>query len=536
MCVWPKGRVPIFLRTRGRAMSTLEREKPVDMRRCGEADQPLGVVDIGSNSVRLVVYEAAKRSPAPLYNEKVLCGLGRHVATTGHLGAEAMECALRALRRFCVIGEMLGVGAFQVIATAAAREAEDGPDFIARAEAICGQPIRVLTGEEEATLAATGIIASFFAADGLAGDLGGGSLELTHIRSGAIGEGVTLPLGGLRLLDEADGDIERAARIVADHMAMVPWLDACKGRRFYAIGGTWRALAWLHMEKRDYPLRVIHGYHMGADAALSFCEKILKAKHVHDLDGIMEISKPRRPILPYGALVLREIIRRAAPSQVVVSAAGVREGLLYTMLSEEEQARDPLLAFAEDLATLRSRSPEHARELIAWTDALFGAPGPEETAGERRLRHAACLLSDTGWRTHPDYRGEESLNTIAHAALASIDHPGRAFLALTLYYRHTGRVKGGSSTRLKRLLDKPMLKRARILGAAIRAGHMLSVGTPGVILRTRLSYEGKSRLVLTIPEALAVLDGDRLRKRLKALAEELDRTAEIRIAPDASHP
>src|SRR5262249_4267519 len=151
----------------------------------------------------------------------------------------------------------------------------------------------------------------------------------------------------------------------------------------------------------------------------------LRRKKLSSVKGIDVVSKPRREVLPYGALVLERLLRKLEPSQLVFSVFGVREGLLYSLLPEHERRKDALLSFCEDYARLRSRSVVHAHELCDWTDALFRAPGPDESAEERRLRHAACLLSDIGWRAHPDYRGEQSLNVIAHAALAGIDHPGR---------------------------------------------------------------------------------------------------------------
>lgn len=493
--------------------------------------EPIGVIDIGSNSVRLVVYEGAVRSPAPLFNEKVLCGLGRSVATTGQLGAESIERAISALRRFHAITRILGVKNVRAIATAAVREARDGNDFIRRAEAAAGVPIQVLSGQREAELAAAGIIMGLVDPDGVAGDLGGGSLELIDVGATGPREAVTLPLGGLRLIDMTGGRIDRAMALADQHIASVPWLAQGEGRTFYAVGGTWRALAKLHMEMSDYPLRVMHGYRLPARQALSFCEMLRSTRKLGDIKGANEISKARREVLPFGGLVLETLLRRMKPREVVFSVFGIREGLLYSLLSPTERRKDPLLSFSEDYAQLRSRSVEHARELCVWTDPIFSGAGPAETPRETRLRHAACLLSDIGWRAHPDYRGEQSLNVIAHAALAGIDHEERIFLALTVYFRHVGTGDGQDgdnlSERLKSVVPKRVVRRARILGAAIRVAHMLSIGMPGIIDETPLTYDG-DRLVLTIPKPYVDLDGERLSRRLEVLARLLDRKAEIR--------
>ncbi len=493
--------------------------------------EPLGVIDIGSNSVRLVVYEGAVRAATPLFNEKVLCGLGRSVATTGHLGDEAVERALAALTRFRAITRILRVKNMRAIATAAVRDAVDGPDFIARGEKACGVSIEILSGQKEATLAAQGIRMGFVNADGTAGDLGGGSLELIDLQGEKLAEASTLPLGGLRLIDQAEDKIDRASELADEQIASLTWLRQGKGRPFYAVGGTWRALAKLHMEQSNYPLRVMHGYALPAKDAIAFCEVIRRVKKMTAVRGIDEVAKARREVLPYGAMVMERLLKKLQPSEVIFSVFGIREGLLYGLLPPLERKKDPLLSFCEDFARLRSRSVGHAHELCRWTDALFEGDGPGETPDEQRLRYAACLLSDIGWRAHPDYRGEQSLDKIAHAGLAGIDHPGRIFMALTVYFRHTGPVSNdhtGFPERLLATIDRRSQKRARIIGAALRTAHMISIGMPGIIDETSLSYDGK-RLLLRLPKVHAALDGERLRRRLAALAALVDRQSAIQI-------
>jgi exopolyphosphatase/guanosine-5'-triphosphate,3'-diphosphate pyrophosphatase len=426
------------------------------------------------------------------------------------------------------VTRLLRVKNVYAIATAAVRDAADGREFIRRGEQACGTKIQILSGEREAELAAFGIRMGFNAADGIAGDLGGGSLELTDIQNDTLRAAMTLPLGGLRLIDVGGGKLEKATEITDAEMARIGWAEAGAGRPFFAVGGTWRALAKMHMAARRYPLRVMQGYAIPAREAIAFCEDLRKGKRPPGWD---DISKARREVLPYGAMVLERVLRRLGSSQVVFSVFGIREGLLFSLMSPHERAKDPLISFCEDFARLRSRSPEHASELGAWTDPLFVEPGPKETPDERRLRHAACLLSDTGWRAHPDYRGEQSLDLIAYAAMTGVDHPGRAFLAMSVYFRHVGpdeEEDGELATRLAELVDKRMLKRARIVGAAIRTAHMISIGQAGLIPDIAPNYE-RDRLVLTIPPAFAALDGERLRRRFQALGDLLDRKTEIRI-------
>ena len=493
--------------------------------------EPIGVIDIGSNSVRLVVYEGAVRAPTPVFNEKVLCGLGRSVATTGTLSEDAVARAIQALVRFKTIARVLGVKNLKAIATAAVREAKNGRAFLKRAETAAGCAIEVLSGETEARLAAQGIMMSFVDANGIAGDLGGGSLELIDLAGGKLHNAVTLPLGGLRLIDTTGNRLDKAEEVIDKALASLTWLNEGKGRTFYAVGGTWRALAKLHMEATNYPLRVMQGYTISPRDGIEFCENVRRNKKPQAMAGIAGVPRARREVLPYGALVLERLLRQLQPSEVIFSVFGIREGLIYGLLPGIEKKRDPLISFCEDYAALRSRSVEHAHELCRWTDQLFVLPELTETPDERRLRHAACLLSDVGWRAHADYRGEQSLNAVAHSGLSGVDHAGRVFLALAVFHRHDSSNQSSEqlSERLRALVSKRVQKRARIVGAAVRAAHMLSIGMAGVIDETKLTYDG-DKLILSIPQAYAGLDGERLRRRFENLAELVGKTGVIKVS------
>ncbi len=488
---------------------------------------PVAIVDIGSNSVRLVAYEGLSRSPTPIFNDKLLAGLGRGVATTKKLPQDAVDKALAALRRFRTLCEIMKIGDIHVIATAAARDAANGPQFLEAARTAIGVPIELLSGKREAELSALGVVCGFFKPDGVAGDLGGGSLELNEVDGANVGQGVTLPLGGLALTDISGKSPKRAARIACDALADCKPLDKLKDRSFYAIGGTWRALARLHMRQRNYPLNVMHGYVIPARDAADFAELIERVS-TDALIGIEAIAPARRPLLAYGAVVLDEIIRRARPRDIVISALGVREGLLFERLSAEQRKLDPLLVAARDLNLLRSRAPQHGEELCTWTDAFMRSTNFEEKDSERRLRHAACLLADIGWRAHPDYRGEQSLNIIANAAFSGIDHAGRAYLALANSYRHEG-LDADVNLQIRTLANARILDRAHVLAAAMRVGYLLSAAMPGVLPGAPLLCV-KNKLVLSVPHLLRALVNERLAGRLKQMARLIGREPEICIA------
>ncbi len=496
------------------------------------AKKPVAIIDIGSNSVRLVVFEGASLTPIPLFNEKCLCGLGREVSSTGMLAANAVERALMALRRFRSIVDQIGVRDVRVIATAAAREAKNGEAFIEAAEKICGAKIEVISGVKEAELAAAGVLAGDKDADGLAGDLGGGSLEIINIKSQALSDGITLPLGGLRLIDDAKGDLGRARRLIDKSLKSVDWIEKGRGRSFHLVGGTWRAFVKMHMASIDYPLRVLHGYTIDAAEAQKFAKHLIKQDELKDLPGAQSVSKQRRFVLPFGALVLERIIDIIEPSDIVTSNYGVREGMLYSLLGAAPRKRDPLLAACEDLARLRSRSARHALELCDWTDQLYTIPSLKESSEQRRLRHAACLISDIGWRTHPSFRAERTMDSVAYSIFSSIDHVGRAFLALSSYFRNEGPSADASNIQLSKLLSERDLNRARIIAAAIRIAHVVSAGVPKIVPKTPLSFEGE-KLILKLPHPFDALDGERLARRFANLGRLFDMETEIRVNSDS---
>ena len=499
------------------------RKRPARLLAQGRLDQglPVAVIDIGSNSVRLVIYEALTRSPTPVFNEKTLCGLGREVQSTGLLAQDAIDKALKALKRFRALCDVVGVERLWIIATAACREAANGSAFIAEAERICRVKVEVISGKREAELSAYGIICGIHQPDGIVGDLGGGSLELVDIHGARIRGGITLPLGGLTLQDMSSRSIARAEKIVRKALEPAPLISAGAKRTLYAVGGTWRALARLHMRQTGYPLHVTHGYVIPAKEVFEF-SRLVHRVDAESLSWIDVVSDARRPLLSYGALVLEHMVRLAKPREVMISALGVREGLLYQMLAAEERRKDPLITAARELNLLRSRSPAHCEELVEWSDRFMASSGLDETPDEKRLRHAACLLADIGWRAHPDYRGEQSLNIIAHAAFVGIDHPGRAFLALAVFFRHAGLIDDELSPRLRELASTRMLDRARVLGASMRVAYLVSAAMPGVLPRAPLQVE-RGQLVLRLRGKLAPIAGDRVFTRLRQLARLIGR-------------
>ncbi|HUD52731.1 exopolyphosphatase [Parvibaculum sp.] len=487
-----------------------------------------GIIDLGSNSVRLVVYAAAVRSPVLVFNEKVLCGLGRTLSSTGRLDPKGIERALDALRRFIALKEQIGIRRLVVAATAAVRDAEDGAEFLARAEKICGFKIQLVSGAEEARLSAQGVLSGIPDADGVVGDLGGASLELVGVSGGKrLGTGATLPLGPLRIIDQSKNNLQAAETIVDKALKGLDVLKDCQGKRLYVVGGVWRNLARIHMAQRHYPIHVLHQYVIPARDAADIA-KVIEKLGPKTLAQIPDISERRIDTLPFGALVLEKVIAAMKAKEVVVSAYGLREGILFDQLEKREQSKDPLIEGCRDLAERLARFPQHGDELTPWTAPLFRDDVLGETREQARLRHAACILADIGWYVHPDYRAHHSMTQILLAPFSGVDHSGRLFLARVGYHRHEGRGEPELIGDLSGILTETENYRALVLGLALRLAFTLCAATTGMLPKTKLEVT-KNTVTLVVPRRYETLLGEVVQRRLAALARAIDRKGEMRV-------
>lgn len=486
-------------------------------------DRPLAVVDIGSNSVRLVIYETASRMPAVVHNEKSICAIGRNMVSTGRLNDDGIAMALEALKRFRMIVNAHGVEAREAVATAAARDASNGRDFVRRAEAAWGSPIRVLSGEEEARLAAEGVLVGIPDADGLVGDLGGGSLDVVTVKNGKTGAALTLPYGPLRLMDATDGDVDETRDLVDEGLHVLDDLGKLEGRSLYAVGGIWRSFARVDMEEIGYPLHVLQQYTIPRDRALRLC-KVVSRLSMKSLERMKTVSRRRAESLPYGAIVLERLLLATDMKDVVVSAYGLREGIVFAGLAEDDRAQDPLLDFATGMNARQSRVPEHAREMFEWMSALY----PSEKAAERRVREAFCLFSDIAWRRHPDDRALGGFNQVLTAPFAGADHRIRALIATALFHRYSGDEDFPREYAAAGLLSEDDEEHAIRLGLAARLAFALSASALGELPHYTLRMT-PTRVLLEVPTRRETIAGEPVQKRLGALAEAFDRKGEILV-------
>jgi exopolyphosphatase / guanosine-5'-triphosphate,3'-diphosphate pyrophosphatase len=482
----------------------------------------IGVIDIGSNSIRLVVFDGQSRIPHPLFNEKVLCGLGRGLERTGRLNPDGVALALDNLARFATVAKSMDVRELKVVATAAARDAEDGPAFVAEVTRRTKFKVEVLGGGEEARLSALGVLSGIPDADGLSGDLGGGSLELVRIHRGGVAEHDTLPFGPLRLRELADKGRGKLRELIDEHLGALKWLSKAQGRDFYAVGGAWRALARLHMAHTGYPLHIIHHYAIRRAKAEEFLE-VVAGLGRESLERLTGAPRRRLESLPLAALVLGRILRRTKPESLVFSAMGLREGCLFDTLKPSLRKLDPLLAACEEVARTNARFPLDGRTLLDWISPVLKRADAERT----RLRLAACDLSDLAWSEHPDYRAEIAFLRVLRMPLTGIDHPGRAFLALTVFTRYDGAAEGEVTRPAWLLLPEDDLREAYLIGLALRLAYTLSGGT-GLLRHAALKVDGAT-VKLVVPARHRSLLGEAVERRLDAVARALDRKPVIKI-------
>jgi len=481
---------------------------------------PFAVVDIGSNSVRLVIYESFSRTPAIVHNEKAICAIGRDMVSRHRLHEDGMRLALGSLSRFRILADAHRVELRDAVATAAARDAINGQEFVRKAEAAWGSPIRVLSGEEEARLAAQGVLAGIPKADGLVADLGGGSLDMVTVKDCRTGEALTLPFGPLRLVDAARGEADRARELVESGLGSLGRLGDLSGRSLYAVGGVWRSFARVDMEEQNYPLHVLHHYAIPSARAVKLSRLVARQSR-KSLEKVKVISRRRAEALPFGSIVLEELLQATGLKEVVISAYGLREGLLFEQLSIEERAKDPLLAFAAASNARISRTPAHAGEMFEWLSPLF----PDESDEANRIRRAVCLFSDTGWRRHPDDRALGTFSQVLTAPFAGADHPTRALIATAIFHRYSGDEDYPRDVQLGGLLGPDESTLAVRIGLAARLAFALSASATGELGHYRLRLT-QGRLILEVPKRRTIMAGDPVQKRLAATAAAFGRKAE----------
>ncbi|MFT6675284.1 MAG: exopolyphosphatase/guanosine-5'-triphosphate,3'-diphosphate pyrophosphatase [Sulfitobacter sp.] len=488
----------------------------------------VGVVDVGSNSVRLVVFDGAARSPAYFYNEKIMCALGAGMAETGHLSPTGRARALSAMRRFSKLAEGMGLSELTVVATAAVRDASDGQEFCDDVLRETGLRIWVIDGREEARLSAQGVLLGWPGAYGLICDIGGSSMELAEISGGRVGRRETSQLGPLKLRDLKGGSKAREAHIKEVIQGLHSQMGSQRDRLFL-VGGSWRAIARIDMLRRGYPLHVLHEYRMSA-RAVSATVKFIKKSNLDELRAACGVSSTRMALVPYAADVLSRLVLTFKPKDIAISSYGIREGMLYEQMPQRLRDRDPLIEACRFAEAKDARMPGFGKILNSFIAPLYrAAPAPR-----KRLVKAACLLHDVSWRAHPDYRAEVCFDNATRANLGGLKHSERIYLGLALLHRYSNKRENTRFEDLYEMVDERTRKEAEILGKAMRFGAMLWMNKDAE--RGELRWFPKKKLLqLRLPEGMVALFGEVAEARLNSLAASLEAQVEVKTVK-ASKP
>jgi exopolyphosphatase/guanosine-5'-triphosphate,3'-diphosphate pyrophosphatase len=483
----------------------------------------VGVVDVGSNSVRMVVFDGAARSPAYFYNEKILCGLGAGLRETGLLNPKGKARALSAIKRFQKLAQGMGIPPLTAVATAAVREAQDGPAFREEILQETGLNLWVIDGEEEARLSAQGVLLGWPDAKGMICDIGGSSMELAIVGDGEVGKRITSPLGPLKLQGLKGG-----RKGIRDHikpiMADLAETMGVDHKRIYLVGGSWRAIARIDMERRGYPLHVLHEYRMSV-RDVSKTIQYIRANKLEDIRAKTGTSSARMALVPIASEVLRQLVRTFKPREICISSYGIREGMLYEQMPVSVRARDPLIEACRFAEQKDARIPGVGKRLHRFIEPIFRA----RDYNKMRLIRAACLLHDVTWRAHPDYRAEVCFDNATRANLGGLTHKERVFLGLALLHRYKNSREGTSFAPLIEMLSDKEIQNAEVLGKAMRFGAMIAVDAPDEI--AKLSYFPKKKeLILTLrPEAIDLF-GEVSEARFMSLASSLGANTQIKHA------
>jgi len=485
--------------------------------------QRVGVIDVGSNSVRMVVFDGAARSPAYYFNEKILCGLGRDITQTGLLNVQGRARALAAINRFAILAKDMHLTSLTMVATAAVREARDGKDFKAEVEATSGLEMRIIEGTEEARLSAQGVLLGWPGARGLMCDIGGSSMELAEVGDNTVGRRVSSALGPFRLQQVKGGKKGLRAHISATLKELKAEVGS-DHKVLYLVGGSWRAFARLDMERRGYPLTVQHEYALTTKSIRKTIDWIQES----DLKKLRErtgISAERLALVPLATEVLRKLLHVFKPKKIYISSFGIREGILFEQMPDDLRAADPLIEASRHQEKASARAPGFGLQLFDFLMPLY-----RNVPSERlRLIQAACLLHDVNWRAHPDYRPESCFDTATRANLGGLDHQGRIYLGLALMHRYKNSGANSRMAPLLTLLSEDDTRQAIILGRAMRFGSMFSFDGPNAAGKLRYFPKRKVLELILQPDRKALF-GEVAEQRFQSLAKTMGVTTSLKVA------
>jgi exopolyphosphatase/guanosine-5'-triphosphate,3'-diphosphate pyrophosphatase len=480
------------------------------------------IIDLGSNSIRMLIYDNLLNSQIPIFNEKAICELGKNLDKTGKLDPKGSEFALSVLQRFKRILINLKVKKFKIIGTAAVREATDSKLFISKVQKIFKKKVEVLTGIEEAENSALGVIIGFQKVNGVVADLGGGSLELARVEKNIIYEKVSLPLGVLRLFNQPKRNKDKINSIISFYLNKIEWLRKVKTKNLYLCGGTWRTLLNAHIFKTNYPLSILHQYKLSAYEALKFSNKLLSVKSIKS-EKLVSVTKSRTNYIPIGSYILSSLIKICDPSNVLCSVSGVREGSLINKAYLNILEKDSLNRSVHFIALKKGDFGENYIKLYNFLKKIFTNNDEDFPI---RLLLPACSLSNFDWGLGTYQRAELVFQEVINSPILKLSHNDRIKLGLVSFWRHCS-TKYCPDVEFLKLLSNSEIAACRRIGAALRFASSISVISSIFYEKIKIYVVNNKTLILKVPKKHSEVISNQVQKRLKSLAEEMNLKQEI---------
>ncbi len=472
--------------------------------------QPIGVIDIGSHSIRMVIYRHYGRYPLPLFNERVTVKLGEGLDNNETLSPEKIELGLSTLRRFSHIMQAISLERTFVIATAAVRRAKNATDFTEPAEDILGAPVTILSAQDEARMVTLGLTANLQDISGLIADLGGGSLELVLVKNGNAQESTSLNMGHLS---------SRTKTEIVSLLNSVGWLKKLSGAPLYGIGGSFRALGSAYVKRTGYPLFLLHGLELKSGTVMD-----ILASLKGDSPDLQGVPVGRRASIGMAAEIMSSLIECSGVGKITISGTSIRDGIVACMDKSAKPKKDPLLSACNEIASHSQRFEglnEVLKECLAPVTSLFEMPD------SRRLFEAACLLSDISWNEPPELRGAIAADRILALPIFSLSHKERAWLAKAVYHRYAGVKENKPALPVfDRLLSPFEGNEALALGLGLRFALIYSAGIPDYLSAVTLVIAAQKMRFQIAPHGMSLFDEHSLRRLevfAKACGTELER-------------
>ena len=473
----------------------------------------IGIIDIGSNSIRLVVFDGPRRSPLYLYNEKVFFRLGLQSFGKKAFDNATLKAVSRIINRYVAICQNMEIHKIIMFGTSALREASNSDvlvEEIRKNTSIC---VDVISGEKEAFYAAQGILLGFPNAEGIICDLGGNSVEFANICKRVIAECNSTLLGPLAIT-KLENKIEDIDRYIRKQLLGAVNANAAKDKPFFLIGGSWRAIAKIHMQRTQYPLKIIQGYKVKSKKIKKTLEFIQDSSFITKYDEI-NISADRLELLPLSARLLEIIIDELQIKTLTFSSFGVREGFLYHNLSEAEKKKDPLIEAAKFFEKKETRFPNMSKHTFKWISPLYENL-PRKT---KRVILAATKLHDIAWIAHPDYKTEMCLELVTRSNISGLSHKERVFLAMILLFRHKAKPEKVFNSKLFKIVSKKKRKIARVLGKGLK---LASTVLGELSLFDKIDFRLKAHEVeLCFQSKIDFVNGEVVERRIQELNKAL---------------